>query len=461
MPEFASATSPSSSEGLKAAIYQNIARQIRDGNCVLFLGPGAVSVKQPNGNYRPLIELCATDLAKGLGLPEDEEESLAHVVSSLRLRGALSDTLIIAAVQDFYQRAEKSEINPVLEELANLPFRLIINTTPDDYFTKYYAQSLREFKFDFYNFRKPAKDPIYQFGDDQPPLIYNLFGSYKKPESLVLTYSDQLNYINKIIGVQQLPDSLLAAFNVPRFYLFLGFDFEDWTLRITFDALFRNARNHITPFAYPLKGEPEAGSKSKVFFQSEFKMEFPQVDLEQFVQNLLKYYNAVDEDNPDAGDDKGETRANVLILHNEKADDEGCKTFINYLKPLRLKVTTLRDATGEGDVSAWIKKQIDASQIVVPLISADFFDDSNPALAFLEDLAQRNNPRGKFLVMPVILKTFSLDGTPLAPLKTLRPAKKENNYVAVYGSGEENKHFTDIASTLNIYLNSIDRKSVV
>jgi hypothetical protein len=456
MPETVSASSPSNSEGLKTAIYQSIARQIRDGNCVLFLGPGAVAVQQADGSQRPLIELCALHLAKGLGLKPEEEESLTHVTSSLRMRGALSDTLIIAAVQDFYQQSEKEAISPVLSDLANLPFRIIINTTPDDYFTRYYAQSLRDFRFDFYNFRKPNPDPLYKFGDDQPPLIYNLFGSYKKPESLVLTYSDQLSYINKITGAQheRLPDSLLAAFNVPRFYLFLGFDFEDWTLRITCDALFRNSRNHITPFAYTLKGEPEAGTKSKVFFQSEFKMEFPQVDLVTFAENLLKHYAALDGNAAGSGD-KAETRANVLILHNEKADEEGCKTFLNYLKPLRLKVTTLRDATGQGDLTAWIQTQMDNAQIVIPLISPDFFDDSNPALPLLEALAKRNNPPAKFLVMPIILKTFSLDGTPLGSLPTVRPLKSGANYNAVYGEGNENQHFTNIARALGTYLDSI------
>jgi hypothetical protein len=454
MPE--TATTTSGTDGLKGAIYQNIARQIRDGNCVLFLGPAAVAAPQPDGSMRPLTELCAIELANGLGLPPDEAESLQQVTSTLRMKGALSDTLIIAAVQDFYQRMEKSKLSPVLQELANLPFRIIVNTTPDDYFTKYYAQTLRDFRFDFYNFRKPNPDPLYKFGDDQSPLIYNLFGHYKKPESLVLTYGDQLNYINKITGVQheRLPDSLLAAFNTPRFYLFLGFDFEDWTLRITCDALFRNARNHITPFAYPLKGEPEAGAKSKVFFQSEFKMEFPKVDLETFVANLLKYYNN-SADASDNGGDKEATRANVLILHNEQSDEEECKTLINYLKPLRLRVRTLRDATGQGDMGAWIKAQMDESQIVIPLISPDFFADTNPTLPFLEDLAKRNNPQEKFLVMPIILKVFSLEGTALGSLPTVRPLKSGSNYNAVYGEGGENQHFTNITRALSTYLDSI------
>jgi hypothetical protein len=437
-------------DALPTILYQNIARQIRDGSCVLFLGPAAIAAKQPDGSYRPLHELCANHLAKGLGLTPDEENSLSQVTSTLRHRNLLSDTMIIAAVQDFYQRAEReAQLHPLLEQLADLPFRIVVNTTPDDFFARYYAQAVRDYRFDFYNFRKPAADPLYSFGDDDPPLIYNLFGTYKKPESLVLTYGDQLGYVNRITGAQheRLPDSLLAAFNTPRLYLFLGFNFEDWPLRILFDALFRNARQSIQPFAYPLKGERDTGPHAKVFFQSEFRMEFPKTDLESFCTSVLEHYRAL-EGGGEAASDHGEPLADVLVLHNEAADDEAAKALLNHLRPLKVRTWTLRDAVGQGDVQAWLRQKLDECQVVLPLVSADFFDESNPALPVLPDLVKRNNPRARFLVMPVVAKPVSLEGTDLGTLKTTRPLNK----LAVFGDGQENKHLADIAETLKKYI---------
>jgi hypothetical protein len=438
---------------LPSVLYQNIARQIRDGSCVLFLGPSAIAARQPDGTYKPLTELCARHLAQthSLDLTPSEEESLTQVCSTLRMRNILSDTMIIAAVQDFYQKAEReAHLHPLLEQLADLPFKIIINTTPDDFFARYYAQAVRDFQFDFYNFRKSSPDPLYTFGDDAPPLIYNLFGFFKKPESLVLTYNDQLGYVNKITGAQheRLPDSLLAAFNVPRFYLFMGFDFEDWSLRLLFDALFKNSRNNIQPFAYPLKGEPDAGPQAKVFFQGEFRMEFPKVDMETFVGHLLEHYQNLE--GQTAGD-SGATLADALILHNESADDAACQQLINHLKPLKLRLYTLRDAVGAADLTAWIRETMSRCKVVLPLVSADFFDDANPTLPLLEDLAARNNPRAHFLVMPIVLKPVLLDGTPLAGLKTTRPTKNQ----AVYGNGQENQHFAEIAETLKKYVETL------
>lgn len=433
------------------AIYQNIARNISEGSCVLFLGPLAVTAKQTDGSFKPLTEQCANQLAKNLGLSKEEEDSLYHVASNLRIRAQRSDTMLISDVQDFYTRAERdAELHPMLEQLADLPFKIIVNTTPDDFFARYYATAVRDYRFDFYNFRKPTSDPLYTFGDDAVPLIYNLFGFYKKSESLVLTYSDQLAYVNKITGAQheRLPDSLLAAFTVPRFYLFLGFDFEDWSLRVLFDALFKNARGSIQPFAYPLKGKRETGPYARVFFQGEFRMEFPKVDMETFVSNLLEHIKKLD---GHAASDSSAPLAEALILHNEAKDDAECQALLSHLKPLKIRTITLRDAVGQGDQQEWIRKTLDTVQVVLPLVSADFFDVSNPAIPLLDEIVKRNDPRKRFLVMPVLLKNCAIDATPLGQLRTIRPPKGE----AVFGAGQENKHLADIAEKLKNYIENL------
>ncbi len=438
---------------LPDSVYQNIARQIHDGACILFLGPKLIGARLPDGTYQPLTERCAAELAQkaGLSLSAEEKTSLYHVASTLRFRNLLSDTMIIAAVQDFYQRTEReAELHPLLEQLADLPFRIAVNTTPDNFFARYYDQAVRPYRFDFYNFRKPAPDPLFKFDDDQPPLIYNLFGVYTKPESLVLTYGDQLGYVNKITGAQheRLPDSLLAAFSSPRFYLFLGFDFEEWSLRVLLDALFRNARNSIQPFAYPVKGQESTGPYARVFFQGEFRMEFPAEDIDTFVAHLMGHYKAIDGQGA-AG--AAEPVADVLLLYNETADEDAAQALSGHLRALRLRMHSLKDALGAPDQEAWLLEKIDTVQVVMPLVSADFFAAGQPYLPLLDTLVQRNNPRNKFLVMPILIKPFSMEGTPLGTLKTTRPLQKKS----VYGEQQEQQHFTDIADTLRKYIVSI------
>ncbi len=106
---------------------------------------------------------------------------------------------------------------------------------------------------------------------------------------------------------------------------------------------------------------------------------------------------------------------------------------------------------GQGDVQAWIRQTLNSVQIVLPLVSADFFDVSNPALPLLDEMVQRNDPRKRFLVMPILLKNCTFDTTPLGKLRTTRPPQNE----PVFGSGQENKHLADIAEKLKVYIENL------
>ena len=135
----------------------------------------------------------------------------------------------------------------------------------------------------------------------------------------------------------------------------------------------------------------------------------------------------------------------------KSADADGCKALLRHLSPLKVRVWTLADALGEGDLNAWIKQKLEQCQVVLPLVSADFFADDNPALPLLDDIVARNNPRAQFLVMPILLKAVSFEGTALGSLRTTRPLNKQ----AVFGAGQEDKHLAEIAETLKKYIDTL------
>jgi hypothetical protein len=85
------------------------------------------------------------------------------------------------------------------------------------------------------------------------------------------------------------------------------------------------------------------------------------------------------------------------------------------------------------------------------LLSADFYDaTNNPAASLLAEIAQKNNPRKGFLVMPILLKPVGLDG-PLAQLPTLRPTDKQ----AIMGSGKEIQYASEIGDGLKKYIENL------
>jgi hypothetical protein len=182
-------------------------------------------------------------------------------------------------------------------------------------------------------------------------------------------------------------------------------------------------------------------------------MQFPSVDMVTFVNNLVEQYKNLD--NQPIGSSNEQPRAQALILHNASADNDGAELLAKYLRTINLKVVTLADAVGQGDVQAWIRQTLDQSQVVLPLLTVDFFDAAgNPSLPLLDDIIRRNNPRKQFLVMPILLKPVSLDG-PIGQLDSLRPLDRQ----PVLGNGQENKYMAEITDGLKRYVDKLPPRS--
>ncbi len=438
-----------------AELYQNIARKVKEGSCVLFLGPAALAAKDKDGTWQPITDLCARHLAEKykVELGDHQDVNLPYVASLVRIQNRSTDNVLQEEVAKFYtDLADTCELHPALEQLTDLKFRIVINTTPDNFITRLYDQIAQAYHADFYNWYKPNAALHFDFEKDSRVVIYNLLGSYQKPESLVLTYKQQLGYIKKIVGEQQnerIPDALTNAFKDFRHHLFLGFDFEDWALRLLLDTLYKNVRENVQPYSFSTKDERPAEADTKVFFQGEFGMQFPKDSLENFVENLVSEYQKLD--SPAASSTNQAPKAKVLVLYNEAADQDGFELLNKHLRSLPAQFVTMSDAVGQGNVQEWLRKMMDECQVVLPLLSADFYDEANnPSVPLLAEISQRNNPRKGFLVMPVLLKTVGLDG-PLAQLPTLRPTDKQ----PIMGSGKESQYATEIADGLKKYIENL------
>mgnify|MGYP005847050165 CR=1 FL=1 len=436
-------------------IYATVLRKIREQACVLFLGPMATLARaREEDPWTPLAALCARHLAERFRLPESAraDESLVHTASMLRLHNLCGEIDLQDETQQFFKNSRSYELHPFLERLAELPFPIVINTSPDDAFARLLRASARPVRQEFYNFYKSSGDLEYDAQTERRTLAYNLTGIYDpNPESMVLTYKHQLDFVKKITSNQheRLPESLSNAFKSRPYQLFLGFDFDDWSLRMILDNLFKNVRGAIRPIAYQPAGAPEVARTDQVFFRSEFGMLFPPaVGMEDFVENLYALYEQ---------GDSGPTRqsaapkAKALLIYDETNDQDGFLLVEKYLRPLNIQIITLRDALGAGDVGAWLLKMLDECQIIMPLVSVNLLDPQHPACTLLPEIARRNRPRKGLLVMPVVLRELNLADTPFAQLSTTRPLDAE----ALIGSGKESEYLTEISAALRDYVESL------
>lgn len=222
-----------------------------------------------------------------------------YVASLLRIQNLSTDNVLQEDVAKFYtDMADKFE-PPICSRTIDrfeIPNRHQYHAR--QLCNSFYDQIAQAYHTDYYNWYKPTTGFNFDFEKDSRVVIYNLLGAYQKPESLVLTYKQQLSYIKKIVGEQQnerIPDALTNAFKDFRHHLFLGFDFEDWALRLLLDTLYKNVRDNVQPYSFSTKDEPlPTEADTRVFFQGEFGMQFPKDSLENFVTNLVTEYQKLD-----------------------------------------------------------------------------------------------------------------------------------------------------------------------
>ncbi len=101
-------------------------------------------------------------------------------------------------------------------------------------------------------------------------MIYNLFGSIDKDDSLVLDFDDLYKMMQSILGTPGLPTKLLRAFREAGTYIFLGFQFDKWYAQLLLKLLSDGGRveNCISV------NEPLPDQDTNSFVVNQFKIEF-------------------------------------------------------------------------------------------------------------------------------------------------------------------------------------------
>ncbi|MCB0546975.1 MAG: toll/interleukin-1 receptor domain-containing protein [Phaeodactylibacter sp.] len=282
---------------------EQLIRDIRQQRCVLLLGPRIASVPV-NGHWQPLVEGLSEYLAGVLDqyqLPYDATPSamrnLPYIAQQLLSHAKVRRVDLEDITRDFL-REKTQEIPAVYQSIAELPIKLILNTTPDDYITRALREAGKQPISLYYNFqvtqnskRIVSATPIrLEDISTTRPLVYNLFGAQEDPESLVLTEDDQMEFIRNVVkGDPPIPDEIRGQFDHRKTYLFLGFNMEHWQFRLLLDSLNLKPENTtLTPQAdnYPLT------SVTRTFYERRFNFRFIEKRIDAFVHELSSQLKA-------------------------------------------------------------------------------------------------------------------------------------------------------------------------
>jgi hypothetical protein len=228
-----------------------LARQIKKGECVLFLGAG-IHAPPPQDSQtfayplelRPLLggdlaerlaeESHFKDRLPGENTPDLQRASLCFENTPGLLRAKLVDRL-----DQYLVKGKKP--SPILKMLAALPFRIIVTTNYDRLIEVALRQREKDPAVIVYDphsdrpTRDPAEDPT-----EQRPLIFKMHGDLEQKDSIVITDEDYITFVQRMSeGKEELhPVPSTIRFRMKKWLtLFVGYSLRDYNLRLLFRTL--------------------------------------------------------------------------------------------------------------------------------------------------------------------------------------------------------------------------------
>ncbi len=215
-----------------------LVNKIHDGDCVLVLGPRiAMPTAIAGADNVAVDDYLAGKLLEDLALagPTSFREAIAQYEQRPGGASALR-SLMQQLVAEF-----DGHTTDLHRHLASLPFRLVLLTTPDTMMATAFEQVGKtgavQACYDYCGGR--ASEVPLVLPSPTAPIVYSLFGRHNRPESMVLTDKNLLDYLVRITKESPaLPDPVRATLRAPATqFLFMGFGFTNWWLRLLLKVL--------------------------------------------------------------------------------------------------------------------------------------------------------------------------------------------------------------------------------
>ncbi len=248
-----------------------IVKTIKRQRCVLFLGPELF--KSKDGKHALQHEFFK-QLAE-----ENPDKILSYNEDGFFLfNNPQSKTRMFLKIIDFF---EENFDEGIIRKIAEIPFHTLVSINPDVTLKRIFEDSGKPYTFEFFD--KNNKKDIVDAPTKDKPLIYNLFGSVTKEDTLILTHDELFEYFRAIMGNNILPLELRSALENALDYVFLGFQFDKWYVQLILSLLkLHDEKYHFIRYASANKMCKETAS----LCINHFKIEFIDNDADKFVNTL-------------------------------------------------------------------------------------------------------------------------------------------------------------------------------
>ncbi len=409
---------------LDANNWTSFLQLLEEETCVLMLGPEVPTIKKGD-RWQALPARLSEDLTETLdeeGVKYDSEMKhhlsyISQCYLQIPRRKKLNLQYDIKQLINGYPR----DINPLYASLAKMPFYIIVTTTPDDSMHRALKQ---EGKYPIpYNFnfrRSQTFDIDFDQITSETPLVISLFGSVeaRQEDSMVLTEEDNMDFIKNIFtGISKIPTGLLKELQYLKAYLFLGFNLDNWQLRLLFDALHLN--DETIPLS-PRLSDKQFSSVTKAFFANRFNFQFVEQGIPEFIEHLESTFSERNNDQPA---EKPAVCCKTFLAYDPKDESYAVK-MREFLKPLEGEglVELLDDTLPGASITADMEEKINQAEVIFILLSASYIA-SDVLYNEVRVRALARHDGREALVIPVILRPCGWENE-IGNIRAVLPSSK-------------------------------------
>lgn len=307
-----------------------ILETIKAEKCILFLGPGLFE------NERG--ESLDTQLGQYLKVNDNPDIQSFYDREGLFLfTSGTKKTTSYYKIKSFYNQAFP-EASSIFEKLANIPFHLVISITPDKKCLDAFEAAGVPVDFDFFWKKQPATRKL-TTPTSSKPLLYNLFGSIDRQDSMVLTHDDLFEYFESIFQENTLSERIKLSIKSAHNFIFLGLDFEKWYMQLLLRILYlHNEKYEFMRYA----ASQQVSNELKTFCYQQFRIEFIATNIDAFVDELADRCQAVGMKRVPAEKKESGVKKWIKWMADDRVEDV-FESFMEYLEQSGANGRELKD----------------------------------------------------------------------------------------------------------------------
>jgi class 3 adenylate cyclase len=257
---------------------------IEERKCVLILGNYAfskpVNASHTNQTELFLPELLLREQQKWGGHPPAEQPADFYTSAQRLIDQAGGLRMFLELTRIKLNDLGPKQLNR-FKQISEIPFDLILSTYPFDLVHEVFEENQIRHQYAYYSYLQEST-PLEPFSEDHP-LLYNLFGSLRHKESMVISLERLYQFIFGILGVRQIPKLIQDKVQQASHLVFLGFSFDDWYSKLLLRVL--KVHEKEVSYAHP-PGASGMDSRNRSFFEANFKVTFLDKKIDEFVSAL-------------------------------------------------------------------------------------------------------------------------------------------------------------------------------